>query len=216
MQDKTNKKFWQRFARLYAPLMERDKRFYASICDLIRPELKPDMDVLELACGSGQLSIPLSPAVHSWLATDYSENMIRAAKARGETGKLHYAVADATRLKLSCESFDAALIANALHIMPEPEKALAEIHRVLKPGGLLYAPTFLWKEGRSTSLRRRLMTLAGFKIYREWNSEEFREFVSKAGFEVTSLSLVDGGLVPVGVLLARKIRVASKSPDVCH
>ena len=39
--------------------------------------------------------------------------------------------------------FDAAVISNALHIMPEPEKALAEIRRVLKPGGILIAPTFM-------------------------------------------------------------------------
>lgn len=56
MKDKANKGYWQRLAKIYAPLMESDKKFYNAICGYIRDYLKSDMNVLELACGTGQLS----------------------------------------------------------------------------------------------------------------------------------------------------------------
>ena len=58
-------------------------------------------------------------------------------------------MADATALSYADDSFDAVLIANALHVMPEPEKALREIDRALRLGGILIAPVFpIVKEGK--------------------------------------------------------------------
>lgn len=52
-----NKKFWQRFAKLYRPFMEKGNgKLYDDICARIAPKLHKDMNVQELACGSGQLS----------------------------------------------------------------------------------------------------------------------------------------------------------------
>ena len=81
MTDKSNKKFWDKFAKLYAPFMKKDQGVYDRVCKYISPHLKPDMKVLELACGSGQLSFSLSQHTKAWLATDFSEPMIREAKS---------------------------------------------------------------------------------------------------------------------------------------
>ena len=183
MKDKANKGYWQRLAKIYAPLMESDKKFYNAICGYIRDYLKSDMNVLELACGTGQLSFPLSDCT---------------------TEKLSFCVADATALSYENENFDCVVISNALHIMPEPEKAMQEIRRVLKKDGILYAPTFLWAEKKSSGLRKRLMSITGFKAYKEWNKENFCEFITDYGFTVVKVNLVDGGLAPVGVLIAKK------------
>ena len=75
-----NKQFWERFSRHYSGFMRRSQATYQQICKAMRPFLKRDMDVLELACGTGQLSVPLSPCVRSWEATDFSSEMIRQAK----------------------------------------------------------------------------------------------------------------------------------------
>lgn len=204
MKDRTNRRFWQRVAKLYAPLCESDRDFYPKLSAFVQPYLNGDMEVLELACGSGQLSFPLSGCVRSWLATDFSENMIAEARKRGETDRLRFRVADATALPFPDAHYDCAVIANALHIMPEPEQALREISRVLKPGGLLYAPTFLWAEEQASEVRRRLMELAGFKAYREWNLAQFRAFIEAQGYTVLKQELLESVPAPVGMLLARK------------
>ena len=75
-----NKEFWQRTARSYGPLMKHSGKLYDAICERIRSGLTRDMNVLELACGSGQLSFRLSTRVRLWEATDFSENMIRGGE----------------------------------------------------------------------------------------------------------------------------------------
>lgn len=83
---------------------------------------------------------------------DFSEQMILESKKRGDYDNLTFEIADATSLSFTDQEFDCVLIANALHIMPKPDEAIKEIYRVLKPIGILFAPTFLWKEGRQRKL----------------------------------------------------------------
>ena len=68
--------------------------------------------------------------------------MIAEAKRDNRSAKLHFSVQDMFRLPYVEESFDVVIVSNALHIVPQPEKALAEIRRVLKDDGVLIAPTF--------------------------------------------------------------------------
>ncbi len=137
MKCNNNKSFWQRAARFYGPVMNKTgARLYQDICDQIRPCLDRNMNVLELACGTGQLSFQLYSRVRLWEATDFSEAMFTEAKKKNQSVRLHFSVQDATLLPYATKSFDTVVIANALHIIPNPDKALSEIYRVLKPKGL--------------------------------------------------------------------------------
>ena len=205
MTDHSNKKFWDKFAKLYAPFMKKDQDVYDQVCEDIRPYLNPNMKVLELACGSGQLSFSLSKHTKTWIATDFSEPMIREAQKRGAYDKLSFEVADASALTYADEAFDCVLIANALHIMPNPEVAMKEIHRVLKADGLLFAPTFLWKEGKQRSVLKRIMSFVGFKMYQEWDKKQFADFIAQHGFSVLEMKLVYEALAPIGVMIAQKV-----------
>lgn len=203
--EKDNKRFWQRFARVYGPVMKKSSaRLYRDICDRIRPNLNREMNVLELACGTGQLSYPLSGSVHLWEATDFSEAMIAEAKKKNTSRRLHFSVQDATALPYAPESFDAVVISNALHIMPYPEKALSEIRRVLKPDGLLFAPTFVHGKSRGFRLRVKLMELVGFHTYHKWNAEEFSTFISEHGFEIIHQETLGGSFTPLCYVEVRK------------
>ncbi|HGD4214643.1 TPA: class I SAM-dependent methyltransferase [Streptococcus agalactiae] len=204
MNDKSNKKFWNKFAKLYASFMKKDKGVYDNVCEYIRPYLNRNMNVLELACGSGQLSFNLSKYAKNWIGTDFSEQMILEARKRGENENLTFEVADATSLSFSDGEFNCVVIANALHIMPEPDEAMREIYRVLKPNGILSAPTFLWKEGTQSKFKKWIMSVVGFKMYQEWNKKQFKDFIEKHGFSVVEMNLIHGGLAPIGVMIAYK------------
>lgn len=198
-----NKKFWERVAKLYTPMQERkNAKLYQELCEIISKSLNQDMQVLELACGTGQLTFPLCKKVAAWEATDFSEKMIEEAQARASDFPITFTVQDATNLPYEDESFDAVIIANALHIMPDPQKALAEIQRVLKRGGLLIAPTFVY-DGKINKVRIWIMELIGFHTFHKWKSDEYIEFVCKNGFERIHSSVIEGEMLPECVLICR-------------
>lgn len=81
MKDQTNQCFWQHVAKFYAPLMKSVAPLYDRICERGQLYLTKEMDVLELACGSGQLSFRMAKYARRWEATDFSKKMVMEAKS---------------------------------------------------------------------------------------------------------------------------------------
>lgn len=205
--DQTNKNFWDRFSKIYHPFMKRNAVAYENICQYLAKYIDNQKSVLELACGTGQITFCMADKAKLWEATDYSENMVNEAMRRGKEvaggNKISFQVQDATKLTYESESFDVVVIANALHIMPNPDLALREIHRVLKKDGILFAPTFVYENGYSR-LTIWLMERLGFKTYYKWKKKEFVQYVSNYGFQVVEDSLLNGKPVPECMLVARR------------
>lgn len=199
-----NKRFWDRCSKYYPAFIRHSEKTYLQTRKTIRPFLKRDMDVLELACGTGQLSVPLSPYVRTWEATDFSPEMVKQAKKQLHTSRLHFSVQDATKLPYGPESFDAVVISNALHIMLQPEKALAEAWRVLKPGGFLFTPTFVWGNGRWAGFQLWIMGLSGFHVYHRWNAGELMAYLSEHGYTIVCHQLFGSKFAPFCCLIAQK------------
>ncbi len=98
---------------------------------------------------------------------------------------LIFEVADATDLPYENHSFDVVLIANALHVMPEPEKALKEIERVLKEDGLLIAPNFVsHQSGIISCLWSGILRIAGITFEHQWSGEEYLSWLGQNGWRV--------------------------------
>lgn len=199
----TNKKFWEKVAKLYTPMQERkNAKLYRELCEIISKSLDKNMQVLELACGTGQLTFPLCKKVAGWEATDFSDKMIEEAKVRASNLPVTFTVQDATNLPYEDGKFDTVVIANALHIMPNPDKALTEIRRVLKKGGLLIAPTFVY-DGKINKIRIWLMERIGFHTFHKWKSDEYVEFVCKKGFDIIDCSVIVGEMLPECILICK-------------
>ena len=186
-----HKNFWDRNAGRYDRFMRKDREAYEKMYELIRPVVK-DKTVLELAAGTGLIARHIVNAAAHIEATDASPEMITEARRGNCSAKLHFSVQDMFSLPYAGNSFDVVIVSNALHIVPQPEKSLREIKRVLKDDGVLIAPTFTHAEN---SLRGRIkvhfMKLAGFPLHSRWTSEEYLSFLRQNGWRVRKSAVLE-------------------------
>ena len=179
-----HKNFWDKNAGRYDRFMRKDRAAYDEMCELIRPVVRRKT-VLELATGTGLIAKHIVNAAAHIEATDASPEMIAEAKRDTRSAKLHFSVQDMFCLPYAEESFDVVIVSNALHIVPQPEKALQERKRVLIDDGTLIAPTFT-HAGNSFSgkVKAFFMKLAGFPLHSRWTSEEYLCFLRQNGWIV--------------------------------
>ena len=178
------KTFWDRTAKIYNHFMKKDHKAYKQMYSLIYPAVR-HKQVLELATGTGLIAKHIVRSADHIEATDASQEMIEQAKQGVKSTKLYFSVQDMFHLPYADQSFDVVIVSNALHIVPEPERALAEIRRVLKEDGILIAPTFTHAgndfRGKVKAL---FMKLAGFPLHSKWTSEEYLHFLRQNGWTV--------------------------------
>lgn len=178
------KNFWDKNAGRYDRFMRRDAAAYEQMYALMRPVVR-HKTVLELATGTGLIAKNIAGSADHIEATDASAEMIAEARRGVQSAKLHFSVQDMFHLPYTDGSFDVVIVANALHIVPEPERALQEIRRVLGEGGVLIAPTFTHAENSFPGrIRAFFMRLAGFPLHSRWTSAEYLAFLRKNGWTV--------------------------------
>ena len=111
-----------------------------------RFQLAPESRILELGCGPGTLwqdNLARIPEGWGITLTDLSAGMVQEARENLDDSKVRfdYAVVDAQATPFEEDSFDAVVANHVLFHVPDRGKALAEIRRLLRPGGCLYAST---------------------------------------------------------------------------
>ena len=181
---KKHTEFWNKNARRYDRFMKKDVAAYAELYELLRPVVR-HKTVLELATGTGLIAKNIVNSAAQIEATDASKEMIVQAKLGNNSSNLHFSVQDMFHLPYADGRFDVIIVANALHIVPEPEKALAEIRRVLKEGGILVAPTFTHADNSlSGKVKAFVMKLAGFPLHNKWTSAEYLNFLQENSWTV--------------------------------
>ncbi len=179
------KKTWDLYAPVYEKAMRADIKIYQFMYDRI-PEVIRGREVLEIATGPGLLAKHVAPAARRMVATDYSDGMIAEARKGECPDNLTFEVADATDLPYSDHSFDVVIISNALHIIPEPERALREIDRVLRDGGILIAPNFVnHKGGLGSRIWSGILRIAGIRFEHQWSGQEYLDWLETNGWQVT-------------------------------
>jgi SAM-dependent methyltransferase len=157
-----------------------------------------DGPILDVGCGVGHLGASLTALGRTDLqliGTDFQPELL------GEVGPGYVGLieADVHHLPLRDGVFAGAIASNSLHHFPDPERAMSEIARVLRPGGVFvgYDPRFLAPfELIKKWLRRN--DSAFTEDHKAFRIEEYRQLLACSGLEVTDVNCTD----PLGILLA--------------
>jgi ubiquinone/menaquinone biosynthesis C-methylase UbiE/DNA-binding transcriptional ArsR family regulator len=137
----------------------------------------PEWTVGDLGCGTGQVTSALAPFVGHVVAVDASAAMLQAAKRRLHGfDNVDLRRGELEQLPIDDGRLDAATLMLVLHHVPEPERALAEVARVLKPGGRLMIVDMLPHDRESY---RQQMG----HVWLGFSGEHVRRLLDQAGFE---------------------------------
>lgn len=197
--------FWDRVAGLY-DLAERTNRKVNSAAAGRVAELIPEGAlVLDCAAGTGEFSLAAAKRAKEVLCTDLSQAMLDRARAkarRAGAGNIRFAVRDMTALPDGDGSFNVVIAANVLHLLPDPEQAVRELWRVVRPGGKLILPTYLQGETtRGFRLAIRCYQLAGFRFEHAYTFAAYRDLLEGLSLGKASLEKIPGRVPEaVGVL----------------
>ena len=109
-------------------------------------EIENGASVLDIGCGNGSLWAKNGNSTASFgklVLADTSEGMLETARENlGERDNLEYICADIQALPFEDDTFDAVIANYVLYHVPELARGIAEVHRVLKPDGVLYCATY--------------------------------------------------------------------------
>lgn len=135
--------FWNRHAKGYAARNFGDPTAYETTLARVRAHLLPDDHVLELGCGTGTTALRLADAAARIEAWDHAGEMIAIAQAKPEAAAATHVTFHAGEIPeaLARGPFDAVLAFNLLHLLDDLDATLADIHDVLRPGGLFISKT---------------------------------------------------------------------------
>jgi SAM-dependent methyltransferase len=131
---------------VYDAMMGTWSRSVGSIfLDWLHPEA--GLDWIDVGCGSGAFTSLIAErcAPRSILGIDPSEAQLEFARRRGLDPIARFASGDAMALAAANNSMDAAVAALVVHFMPDPARGIAEMARVVRPGGLVAA--YAWDLG---------------------------------------------------------------------
>ena len=132
---------YDRFTRVFSFGMDRGWK--AELIEWLTAAIPPNARVLDLACGTGDLAFAAARHVAGGevVGIDASDAMIELARRRADVehryGDVRFVVGDISSLGHADASADAIIAGYALRNVPDHERAIAEIARVLKPGGVL-------------------------------------------------------------------------------
>jgi ubiquinone/menaquinone biosynthesis C-methylase UbiE len=144
--------------------------------------IDPALTVGDLGCGTGQASELVAPHVSKVIAVDGSTDMVQAARKRLKgLHQVEVRRGDMEALPIDDEQLDVAMTALVLHHVPEPARALAEMHRVVKCGGRVMIVDMLPHD------RVEYQQQMGH-VWLGFSEKTMKKFLEGAGFEKVSIS----------------------------
>jgi ubiquinone/menaquinone biosynthesis C-methylase UbiE len=186
----TSAAFWDKIAEKYARQPITNEIAYQKKLQVTREHLRPDMDVLEIGCGTGSAAIAHARHVRHIRAIDFSANMLAIARGKAAEANIDnvtFQQATIETLDAGGSTFDAVLALNLLHLLEDEAAAMVKVRQLLKPGGVFISSTaclgdwipwlrFVAPAGR---------WLGVIPFVNVFTARELKEGLSSAGFTIT-------------------------------
>jgi ubiquinone/menaquinone biosynthesis C-methylase UbiE len=181
--------FWDKLADKYSRRPISDEAAYQKKLEVTRKYFQPDMEVLEIGCGTGSTAIAHAPFVGHIRATDLSPRMVEIAKDKAKAAGIDNVTFEALSvdgLDVPRASIDVVMAHNLLHLLADKERAMADIHTMLKPGGVFVTSTACIGD---MMLPLRLIVPVGqflrlFPPVKVFPVAELKDSLESAGFEI--------------------------------
>ncbi len=205
-----SEKFWDKTAERYAKSAISDEATYQRKLAETQEFFRPDMRVVEFGCGTGSTALHHAPHVQHIDAIDISENMLQIGRDKARKAGIDnvtFTRGTLTDFNAKDASIDAVLGLNVIHLLPDREAVIAEVARILKPGGIFVSSTACL--GRSLLRFIKLVAPLGKilglmpDVY-VMTEEELAAEIKRAGFEIERQWSHGKGDIAV-FLIARKV-----------
>lgn len=145
MKENKGSRFWDKRSAVFdKQVLSVYKNAYKKTVKRSVHFLEKDDKVLEIGCGTGNITIPLADAVKEITAIDISAKMLAQAKEKAKIqGKsnVRFMNTDLLELQTRPETYDAVTAYNVLLYMKNQEEVLDKIYDILKPGGIFLSAT---------------------------------------------------------------------------
>ncbi|HEY8205124.1 MAG TPA: bifunctional demethylmenaquinone methyltransferase/2-methoxy-6-polyprenyl-1,4-benzoquinol methylase UbiE [Pyrinomonadaceae bacterium] len=194
-----------------------DKRWRRLVVRKLSPQLPPNAQVLDVACGTGDLSIEIFEATQAKvIGLDFCRPMLELAQQK--TREISFVEGDALRLPFADETFDLVTIGFGLRNLSSLESGLRELKRVLKRGGraailefsqpavpglrgfvAFYYARVLPRIGGWLSGSRGAYEYLPDSISKFSNQEELAQIMRDTGFDQVSFENLTGGVAALHV-----------------
>ena len=185
--------FWDRFAGVYDLAESINGTVYKQMLDITTRLTPGGAKVLDCAAGTGELTFAAAKKAESVLCTDLSRNMLRTAQRKARAfgaDNVTFAERNIFDLQDPDNTYDVVIAGNVLHLLSNPQGAVKELYRVLKPGGKLLLPTFTTK-GRGKMFINIYKKL-GFDPEADYSPSEYKKMLEECGLGRVRTKLLNG------------------------
>ena len=181
--------FWDKVAERYSKKPVADEAAYQEKLRITREYFRPDMEVLEIGCGTGSTAIAHAPFVKHLRATDISPKMIEIAKGKAddqEIDNVTFEVSAIDDLTVADRSVDAVLALSILHLVEDRDEVIAEVHRMLNKDGVFVSSTVCL--GGFAKILKIIGPIGRFlglmPMFRVFTPQELTDSLINAGFAI--------------------------------
>jgi ubiquinone/menaquinone biosynthesis C-methylase UbiE len=188
------KRFWSKTAKKYDSWVDRAfKDQYVKFKLKIAQYINKNDSVLEIGTGTGEIAFHIAPLSKTVKGVDISPEMIEVAnmkKSKSKIKNISFSVGDAYNLPFPNSSFDKIITSNSLQTMREPEKAIIEGQRILKPGGEFISITYCYGDSSIFEQLKLIkwVLLYGMPVYwKNFTRNDLKALFKQANFQILEL-----------------------------